>query len=274
MEHFLTVGVDKLSEQLFWPIDEPTFGNPFKPYAGLWLTKQGTYNYNDWVDHLSSYPHLLFYKYANPTCLPASLVTLKPDAKIFNFSSKKDLEFLQNNYPCPTGPTPAFLFSYNALAQDYDGIFFEITKTICDRNFSAHESEQLWALSVNSLVLFNLNCILYYQKALVHYTQINFDDPRDEVIYTIHVDDVQRLISKDNPYDEFITALCAKTRDYFITNGVDFTTLNTYELSKMITDILKGQLAGEVKKLTLSSSLNEAQINRMLTRKMCELKLP
>lgn len=269
MEHFFTIGYDNLNEHLFWEIDEPAFGNPFKPYGGLWLTKYNTNYYNDWADYLGSHPYILTFHYEHPTRLPASLVTLKPDAKIFNFTSKKDLEFLQNKYPATSFP-----FSYVALSKDYDGIFFDLSNAFHDHSFSVDEDKQLWGLGVNSLVLFNLNSILYYQKALVDYTQINFDDPRDELSYTIHIDDEQRSISKDNPYEEFITALCVKTKAYFLENGIDFTLLSTYDLSAMIVDILRNHLAQDVQELTASSQLNERQIIRMLTKKVHELKLP
>ena len=81
------------------------------------------------------------------------------------------------------------------MAKDYDGVYFNLFSIVCDQRFSYEEQNIFRELGVESLVLFNLSCILYYQSSLVSITQINFDDPRDEVCYSIEAEKEKKLVT-------------------------------------------------------------------------------
>ena len=159
---YLTVGTREITKELFRPIED--VNGSIKPRGGLWLTEYNElYNsYNDWVDFLISNPVVFFYKSRNYSMWeqPCSLVTLKENANIFYLQSKENLEYLINNYPLDNK------FSYQEISYVYDGVFIDIFKLI--REIDDYQlRKQLICFDVNSLILFNLDCIDYYQKGIV-----------------------------------------------------------------------------------------------------------
>lgn len=267
MEKFLSVGTASLNHQLFWPVDEPLNSKSIKPYGGLWLTLHEKDYYNSWVDLLTSHPHLLFFKYENPVRIPAVLVTLRQNARIFNLNNYDDFLFLKKNYPHSN-----FLLSYKAMAKDYDGVYFNLFSIVCDQRFSYEEQNIFRELGVESLVLFNLSCILYYQSSLVSITQINFDDPRDEVCYSIEAEKEKKLVTYPD-YDIFLHNLTFKILFLLQQDHISLSQLNTYQLSAYIAEAMKNQIKENVNAYLETSSMKEVELIRSVTKKVREITI-
>lgn len=167
MKTYLSVGTDYLDKNKFQEI-ENSFG--FKPNYGIWATKQhlDAMSYNPWVDYLLNKDNRTFFlKYGNfeDYRIPAVLFSLKPTANIFYIRSKDDLNHLSAFYPSKHA---SFFIDFEKLAQDFDGIYFNIKQLSSEisENMVLKETV-LKPISVNTLLLFNIDCIDFYQKAAV-----------------------------------------------------------------------------------------------------------
>lgn len=181
---YLTVGTSEIKRDLFVPIkdgDEPSI----KPTGGIWLTKYDSQyeNYNEWVDYLIDNPDVLFYKSLAYDIWkqPCSLVKLNDDSKIFSLENTDGFEYLINTFKKDSD-----YFSYEIMSQHYDGIYIDILKMM--RNDKYKKQFQLAReLCVSSLILFNLDCIDYYQSGHVLITPFDleygaYETPNYEII--------------------------------------------------------------------------------------------
>jgi len=197
--HYLTVGTSEITRDLFRKVENAA-GDNMKPRGGLWLT---IYNelyddYNEWVDYLLEDSTAFYYKSRNYNGQnysmwnqPCSLVTLKDDANIYVLDSKEKLDSLREKHPIADGK-----FSYIDMSQIYDGIFVDMNKLLCSVSDGAMRSK-ICKFGVNSLVLFNLDCIDYYQSGVVSITPFDFEYAAYEgTQYKIKIDDTKKKILK------------------------------------------------------------------------------
>lgn len=168
MASYLTVGTNNISQALFRRVKKGI--NIDKVFGGLWLTKYQPIG-NAWIEYISDKPHLLIFKGIQDfSHIPCSLVTLKDQAKIFYLDDDAKLDYLRKHYG------NGKFFSYPLLSQDYDGIYIDFSKN------KAHPalSELYSAFCVDSLILFNLDCIAYFQPGEIHpmgfYDDLCFED--------------------------------------------------------------------------------------------------
>ena len=175
---YLSVGTNELQPNKFKSIKN---GNP-KPSGGLWTTQ---YNpnyttYNEWVDYLARHPYILFYKenYINPFLIPAVVISLQDDALIFKLSTKYQLDFLKTYYKSLDN-----WIDFEKLSHDYDGLYIDIYNLT--RELSKDEVNKINSYSVNSLILFNLNCIKFYEKAKIEITPYDFEYENHFINYNI-----------------------------------------------------------------------------------------
>lgn len=182
MSTYLSVGCNIIVPELFQPIKN---GNP-KPSGGIWATPQdlSTLTYNSWVDFLSCYPNILFYKKrnSNPFLIPAVLIVLKDDAHIFHLTSKKDLDYLKQKYP-----TPDNWIDYEKISMEYDAINIELLP-LCTE-VDNEEQRKFAEFGVSSLILFNLNCINYYKSAQVSIEPYDYEFCPKFTDYQIIIED-------------------------------------------------------------------------------------
>ena len=161
---YLTVGTNEIKKELFIPIKDNEV-NIYKPKGGLWLTEYNEKykNYNAWVDYLIDNPDIFFYKNreANIWKQPCSLVTLKENTNIFMLENNTDYSYLKNNYPLDDKR-----FSYEMLVHKYDGSYVDTLKLLKDTNDN-NALKLIMQFAVNSLVLFNLDCIDYYKSGYI-----------------------------------------------------------------------------------------------------------
>ena len=185
---YLTVGTSEIKDELFRNIEDTEASN-IKPRGGMWFTKYENEHYNEWVDYILEDPVALYYKSTGSSIWkqPCSLVTLKDSANILMLNNKEILDYLKANYPLADDK-----FSYEALSHIYDGIFVDMYKLM--RN---NGDMRLYKFAVNSLILFNLDCIDYYQPGIVDIEPFDFEYGFCEApIYNIKCEDTKKRILK------------------------------------------------------------------------------
>ena len=98
MQSFITIGTDFISEDLFLPIED-SMNAGIKPTGGLWFTKfiEKNHQHNVWLHYLITHPSALHYMNTSEDFYhqKAAVVTLKPDARIYELHSIETLEELK-----------------------------------------------------------------------------------------------------------------------------------------------------------------------------------
>jgi len=203
---YLTVGTKELKNNMLYEVEDVENFNALKPRGGLWLSEQNeNLTYNRWIDYLIEHPYTLRRKSKNNEIFiqPCTLVSLKEVAKIFRLETPEQYAYLINNYPHNSGKK----FSYEDLSVDYDGIFVNID-TLTRLTSDWVLKENLDRFSINSLILFNLDCIDYYQSGEVHINPFKLEDDEDyyydlknnlaEYNYEIKIEDEKKKIEIKN----------------------------------------------------------------------------
>lgn len=175
MKKFLTVGTDEIREDLFVSVMDSYKGNDIKPKGGLWLTEFETNfsNYNVWLDFIlrnKRNMYIFFYKRNgnNPFVKPCSVITLKEDANIFIIDSKEKYDFLVSSFPDDRGQ-----LSFEKMSNLYDGVFVNVSKLRYKMDYC--DFEKFDKFDVDSLCLFNLNCIDYYYSGTVEVEPFDYE---------------------------------------------------------------------------------------------------
>ena len=188
---YLTVGTSEIKEELFREIED-TDPVSIKPRGGLWLTKYENEYYNEWVDYLLEDSVALFYKSKGNSIWeqPCSLVTLKESSNILQLVNSDTFNLLKEKYYLDDDK-----FSYQAISHIYDGIFVDMYKLLYDADDKTRK--RLYKFGVNSLILFNLDCIEYYQSGVVLIEPFDFEYGYcEESNYKICCDNVKKKILK------------------------------------------------------------------------------
>lgn len=225
--NYLSIGTNSLSADLFLEIKN---SDGVKPIGGLWATEHNNtnLNYNDWVEYLCYHPYVLFYhQFNDPYMLPAIYFTLKDSSNIFVIDSIEKINFLKNKYPHNDW------IDYEKLSQNFDGIFVDINAL---RRIDIHRFQNIIdSFSVSTLVLFNLNCIKYYQKASIDLTGTDFENPYEFSEYKITVEKEKKEI--DTPCNE-VQSLIKIIKRYIIDNNIEI----NYENCEIINKIFQNTI--------------------------------
>ncbi len=191
---YLTVGTRELKEELLYPVEDIEDPSTYKPRGGLWLTEQydDCPTYNRWVDYILEHPNIFYIKNTSKNIWqqPCSLVSLRQDSKIFLLDSPEKHNYLLENYPYKN-----IKFSYEDLSQHYDGIFVDLLNV---RNLRKDiiTYEKYDKFSINSLILFNLNCIDYYQSGIVDIEPFEMEMNYFDYYYEIKIEDTKKKVLK------------------------------------------------------------------------------
>ena len=169
---YLTVGTSDIKRDLFVPIKDG-IELSIKPTGGIWLTIHDSKydNYNPWVDYLVNNPDVLFFKSRGHDLWnqPCSIVTLNKDSNIYTLDNANDYEYLINNYPLGNDK-----FSYELMSHNYDGIYVDVLKMLHDIRYE-NQFKMIRQFCVSSLVLFNVDCIDYYNSGCVSITPFDLE---------------------------------------------------------------------------------------------------
>ena len=205
IETFLTVGIDNLDKKYFDPIDNSVF---FKPICGLWATRQkdDVINSNEWLDYLIKKDRNTYFdKYEKYEFnLPAIFLTLKENSRIYNVKSINDLLSIMESFPNKKDTWWRYDYNnsnltfidYEKVSTIYDGIFFDISILQEEANGDLFLEENIInPFCIDTLILFNLDCIAYYQQAEINITPFgyaNFDDY--DIPYIINISNEKKLV--------------------------------------------------------------------------------
>lgn len=163
-KQYVTTGTSTISKNIFRNILRPLDNYTFKPNGGLWSSEFNEYIISEWFDYIISVnPDLQLFK----DITKASVFTLKEEAKILKINSYEQIENLSKKYPSYhhilgfyQNLTPEYtIFDFEELSKEYDGIdvnYYSINY------FGKLKSFKTW--SVNTLLLFNIDCIESYQS--------------------------------------------------------------------------------------------------------------
>lgn len=172
MKRYLTVGTNDIKTDIFRKIQDSPLNGSIKPSGGLWLTDFNLSfpNYNSWVDYILSHPYILFYKNksSDPFIQPCSIISLKDNVNIFYLSNLEQYEFLIKNYDKNKNR-----FSFEQLSHYYDGIYIDLFSLM---DFLPPDNIKLFlTFGVNSLILFNLDCIDYYHPGIIKIEPFDYE---------------------------------------------------------------------------------------------------
>ena len=191
-KNYISMGTKTLVPELMCPPFAYLVKDSYKSTGGIWATYETSQIFtNPWIMHLK-YHHSVFYeKYSNK----AVKIVLKDDAKIYLIDNNQSLHQLQAKYPVISDVknTPNKLIDYHSLSKDYDGIY--IIRDLI------HSNEDLKSWAVESLVLFNLNCIQSIQPLGLSAYEDAYGD------YDIEITskgEVQSIKNKNDNYVELL----------------------------------------------------------------------
>ena len=173
---YLTVGTKDISEELFRPVTDTNLSKSMKPTGGLWFTEydENIKNYNRWVDFMICRPHILFYKSqgSNPFVQPCSAVSLKSDSSLYVLHNDQTLDYLMKCFPLDGK------FSYKELSKYYDGIYVNLGGLFLGK-YDKDILKKFSSFDVSSLILFNTDCIDYYQSGDVYIEPFDYESGVD-----------------------------------------------------------------------------------------------
>lgn len=205
MKKYLTVGTDVIRSNLFVSVCDINNCSEVKPSGGLWLTEFDTNftSYNCWVDYMLRNPYLLFYKNKsnNPFKQLCCIVSLKDNANIFLLNDKEKFQFFLKNFSNGLG---GFLFE--KLSHYYDGVFI---KLMFDLDIDKDIRKMFYDFGVNTLILFNCDCIDYYYSGVVDIETFDYEYGYNIECgyYNIRWDNTKKFVSDAKNMDTGIKKL-------------------------------------------------------------------
>lgn len=175
MKEYVTIGTKNIAEDIFRKILRPLDINFYKPNGGLWSSEfiSRIYCISEWHDYLL-YEDQETASYKNINA--GAIFTLKSNAKILNIDSEEKIIELSQKYPSwhyilTHYDNPELnIIDFETLSKDYDGVEVSINKLGYNKPGLTFNS---W--SVNTLLLFNLNCIEKYQSIDIEVSLFNYD---------------------------------------------------------------------------------------------------
>ena len=188
---YLTVGTDEIRGDLFREIEDTS---DMKPRGGLWLTQydESIPNFNYWVDFMMTRPSILFHKSVNrnPFLQSCSVVTLHDNCNLYFLRDEHSINYLMRCFPIDDR------FSYEKLSQFYDGIYVDLYG-LYRSNYDKNVLDKFSNFDVNTLILFNLKCIDYYQSGQVVIEPFDPEDSYDcDRYYEIKCDSCKKKVFK------------------------------------------------------------------------------
>ena len=175
MKEYVTIGTKNIAEDIFRKILRPLDINFYKPNGGLWSSEfiSRIYCISEWHDYLL-YEDQETASYKNINA--GAIFTLKNNAKILNIDSEEKIIELSQKYPSwhyilTHYDNPELnIIDFETLSKEYDGVEVSINKLGYNKPGLTFNS---W--SVNTLLLFNLNCIEKYQSIDIEVSLFNYD---------------------------------------------------------------------------------------------------
>lgn len=192
--NYLTVGTKEIRRDKFRKIEDTDLSGSMKPRGGMWFTEydKNIKSYNVWVDFILERPNILFYKNRgkNPFVQPCSIITLNADVNLYALHNGATLDYLLKCFPYKDK------FSYEDMSKYYDGIYVNMSSlNFC--NYDEKVIKKFSSFDINSLILFNLDCINYYQSGEINIEPFDYEgDPYCDKYYEIKIDSEKKRVLK------------------------------------------------------------------------------
>lgn len=162
---YIMIGAPIISKELFRNVLRPLDNYSFIPNGGFWASEYiDNTEISAWNKYLQQRQEIAE---AKDTC-QSTIFTLKDDAKILTIENANDILELSKKYPSYHHILSCIenlnfsktTFDFEMLSKDYAGIYVNYKNIYKEnKNFTFDNWE------VNTLLLFNLDCIKEYQKA-------------------------------------------------------------------------------------------------------------
>ena len=172
-KQYITIGNPIISKDLFRNILRPLDNFSFKPTGGLWASEFIS-NFNKispWYDYLKEAKSIATYMLQYKDLKLASIFTLKENANILIIYSVNQILELSKKYPSYhhiLTNNNNIIFDFEEISRKYDGIYLNYNNLLYQTTINTFDS---W--NVNTLLIFNLDCIKEYQTVKIN---IDFED--------------------------------------------------------------------------------------------------
>ena len=117
--------------------------------------------------------------------IPCSLVTLSKDSSVFILDDYDKYCYLLKKYSLGNNS-----FSYKNMANDYDGMYIDLNWNYFEKKLDFSK------FGVDSLLLYNLNCIDNYEAGKILVESFDAEDYNmyDNVLYDIRINNEKRKV--------------------------------------------------------------------------------
>lgn len=204
MKKYITIGTKDISKDAFRQVLRPPYKSLYKPNGGLWSSEfiSKINCISQWHDYLLyDDPETAAYKDLNI----GALFTLNDNAKILILDSTEKIINTSKEYPSyhyilsnNDIQNKLHIIDYESLSKDYDGVYVSVNQLGFNKISYTFTS---W--SVDTLLLFNLDCIKEYQSVDIftptnpygmppHIT--NISTPKQVLPYSEHYKEVYNYV--------------------------------------------------------------------------------
>ena len=172
-KQYITIGNPIISKDIFRNILRPLDNFSFKPTGGLWASEFIS-NFNKispWYDYLKEAKSIATYMLRYKDLKLASIFTLKEYSNILIIYSVNQILELSKKYPSYhhiLTNNNNIIFDFEEISRKYDGIYLNYNNLLYQTTINTFDS---W--NVNTLLIFNLDCIKEYQTVKIN---IDFED--------------------------------------------------------------------------------------------------
>lgn len=222
---YIMVGAPTITKEIFRNTLRPLNNYNFNITGGFWSSEyiNEAYNISDWFTYLRQVYEIAAQKNLNQS----TIFSLKENAKILTIDSPQVVKELANKYPSyhyllgyfDTPTKKDIIFDFEKLSQDYDGIY------VNKKNLGYYINSSIFKDWVNSLVLFNLDCIKEYQTAPIIYDK---DNPYSiPYINTSQISDYQQI--EKESYEHYMLSKLAEQIYLELISKYDTFTFKDYD---------------------------------------------
>lgn len=233
-KEYIMVGAPIITKEIFRKVLIPLNNYSYKPSGGFYASEHisNIYNISPWFQYLRGKEGIAMYK----NIKQSTIFTLKENTKILYIDTTEKVLELSEKYPSYHNILTHFdklnktntIFDFEKISEDYDGIYISVRKFYNELGSVVFDS---W--NVNTLLLFNLDCIQEFRTAPIKFDINNRDsipiiDEREiGPIRTIQEESFEHqtiikaaeniyleLMEKNHTfydYDEYLTIITQKT---------------------------------------------------------------
>lgn len=177
-KEYITIGNPIITKDVFRNILRPLDNYDYKPTGGLWASEITSLagGICPWYNYLLEARGIANCMSQYKDLTKAAIFTLKETANILIIDSYKQILELADKYPSyhhilnnyNKTTSSNTIFDFEEISKIYDGIYINYDKLILEHKTTIFDS---W--SINTLLLFNLDCIKKYKTAKII---IDFED--------------------------------------------------------------------------------------------------